>query len=227
MWRIVPHGSYAERGDASGIATDSIRGWAIRASKWKALDSALDLGVHSEVYGRDMSMSTAVLRGMRVAELARAVGVGPDTIRYYEKAGLLPPARRTASGYREYDDSAVDRLRFIQGSQRLGLKLADIRDLLAIRDTGECPCEPAEVLLVRRLDEVDAEIARLTALRTDMAAMLSALPGADCPPPSPGTWCENTRDDGEEVITMGAPTIRNGGCDDPTPCCPDGCDCGC
>lgn len=127
---------------------------------------------------------------MRVAELARAVGVGPDTVRYYEKAGLLPPPERTDAGYRQYDHSSVDRLRFIQGAQRLGLRLADIRDLLAIRDTGECPCEPAEILLARRLREVDAEIARLTALRTDMAAMLSALPGGDCPPPTPGTWCE-------------------------------------
>jgi DNA-binding transcriptional MerR regulator len=126
---------------------------------------------------------------MRVAQLANAVGVSPDTIRYYEKAGLLPLPKRTPAGYREYNDSAIDRLRFIQGAQRLGLKLTDIRDLLTIRDTGECPCEPAEALLSRRLAEVDAEIARLTLLRTDMAAMRDSLPEADCPPPTPGTWC--------------------------------------
>ncbi len=127
-------------------------------------------------------------RGMRVAELASSVGVRPDTIRYYEKVGLLPQPERTRAGYREYDDSAVDRLRFVQGAQRLGLKLADISDLLAIRDTGTCPCEPAGHLLSRRLDEVDAEIARLTALRTEMAAMRDALPSQECPPPAPGTW---------------------------------------
>lgn len=126
---------------------------------------------------------------MRVAELAATVGLNPDTIRYYERANLLPPPGRTPAGYREYGEAAADRLRFIQGAQRLGLKLTDIRDLLAVRDTGQCPCEPAEQLLSRRLAEVDAEIARLTALRTDMAAMLDALPGRDCPPPTPGTWC--------------------------------------
>lgn len=126
---------------------------------------------------------------MRVAELAKSVGVSSDTIRYYEKAGLLPQPDRTPAGYRVYDRSIVDRLRFIQGSQRLGLKLADIRDLLAIRDTGQCPCEPAEALLSRRLVEIDAEIARLTTLRADMAAMRDALPATDCPPPAPGTWC--------------------------------------
>jgi len=128
-------------------------------------------------------------RGLRIAELARAVHVSTDTVRYYERIGLLPPPRRTAGGYRDYDAGAVDRLRFIQGAQRLGLHLVDIGHLLAVRDTGDCPCEPAGELLRRRLDDVDAQIARLGALRTEMAAMAAALPAADCPPPSPGSWC--------------------------------------
>jgi DNA-binding transcriptional MerR regulator len=134
-------------------------------------------------------MTTTAPRGLRVAELARAVGVRTDTIRYYERVGLLPPPARTATGYRDYDAGAVDRLRFIQGAQRLGLRLVDIGHLLAVRDTGHCPCEPAGELLRRRLDDVDAEIARLTALRAEMAAMAEALPQADCPAPTPGTWC--------------------------------------
>ena len=126
---------------------------------------------------------------MRVAELASTVGVAADTVRYYERVGLLPPPARTPSGYRTYDGGAVDRLRFIQGAQRLGLRLRDIRDLLAVRDTGTCPCEPAEELLRRRLADVDAELARLATLRADMIAMLESLPAADCPPIPPGTWC--------------------------------------
>jgi DNA-binding transcriptional MerR regulator len=139
-----------------------------------------------------MSATTTTPRGLRVAELADAVGVAPDTIRYYERAGLLAPPARTPAGYRAYDPGVVERLRFIQGSQRLGLRLRDIRDLLAIRDTGVCPCEPAEQLLRRRLAELDAEMARLAALRVQMVAMVEALPSADCPPPSPGTWCPPT-----------------------------------
>ncbi|MFV2017051.1 MerR family transcriptional regulator [Micromonospora sp. LOL_023] len=138
-------------------------------------------GTDSKVLGRT---------GMRVAELAAAVGLSPDTIRYYERAGLLPPPGRTAAGYRMYRCDAVDRLRFIQGCQRLGLRLREIADLLAVRDTGVCPCEPAEQLLHRRMAEVDAELARLTALRAEMAAMAAALPSAGCPPePEPGRWC--------------------------------------
>jgi DNA-binding transcriptional MerR regulator len=133
--------------------------------------------------------TTIAGRGLRVAELADAVGLSSDTIRYYERAGLLPPPARTASGYRAYTDDAIDRLRFIQGARRLGLRLKDIADLLAIRDTGQCPCEPAEQVLRRRLDELDQEMARLAALREQMVAMVDALPSADCPPPQPGTWC--------------------------------------
>src|SRR5438128_1281948 len=134
-------------------------------------------------------MTTTVARGLRVGELASAVGLTPDTIRYYERARLLPPPERTATGYRSYGAWAVDRLMFIQGAQRLGLRLADIRELLSVRDTGSCPCEPAEALLRRRLAEVDAEIARRVALRAEMVAMADALPAADCPAPIPGTWC--------------------------------------
>lgn len=87
-------------------------------------------------------------------------------------------------------------MRFIQGAQRLGLRLADIQQLLAIRDTGTCPCEPAEQLLRRRLAELDAEMARLAALRSEMVAMIDGLPAVDCPPPAPGVWCPPA---GEEV----------------------------
>ncbi|MEV7121260.1 heavy metal-responsive transcriptional regulator [Kitasatospora griseola] len=135
-----------------------------------------------------MSQSTASGYRLRVAELAAAAGVPADTVRYYERSGLLSAQHRTPAGYRIYDGSAIDRLKFIQGAQRLGLRLREIRDLLAVRDTGTCPCEPADQLLRRRMDEVDEEIARLTALRTELAAMVGALPSENCPDPLPGTW---------------------------------------
>jgi DNA-binding transcriptional MerR regulator len=124
---------------------------------------------------------------MGVTALARRTGVAPDTVRYYEKVDLLPPVGRSAASYRLYDETSVDRLRFIQGAQRLGLRLADIKTLLDVRDTGSCPCAPAEDLLRRRITELDTELARLTALRGDLVAMVDRLPD-DCPEPEPGTW---------------------------------------
>ena len=154
-----------------------------------------------------MALITAPARGLRVGELAETVGLSPDTIRYYERTGLLPPPARTPAGYRAYGADAVDRLKFIQGAQRLGLRLRDIADLLAIRDTGTCPCEPAEQLLRRRMTELDAEMARLAALRRQMQAMVDSLPAAECPPPSPGTWCPPVKG-GDDDAENDPPVLR-------------------
>lgn len=135
-----------------------------------------------------MTIHPTVQGALRIGELAAATGLGTETIRYYEKVGLLPAPARTPAGYRAYGPEAADRLHFIRGAQRLGLRLEDIRNLLAIRDTGTCPCEPAADFLSRRLAEVDAQIQRLEALRTEMATMLDALPAGECPQPAPGTW---------------------------------------
>jgi MerR family mercuric resistance operon transcriptional regulator len=126
--------------------------------------------------------------GLTIAEVAAGAGVRPDTLRYYERAGLVPPPPRTTGAHRRYPEATVDRLRFIRGAQRLGLRLAEIKDLLAVRDTGVCPCQPAEDLLRRHLAEIDTELARLTELRGEVAAMLAAAP---CPPVSvlPVSWC--------------------------------------
>lgn len=134
-------------------------------------------------------MTTSAPAGLRVAELAAAAGVGPDTVRYYERTGLLAPAPRTSSGYRTFPPSAVDRLHFIQGCQRLGLRLREIGELLSIRDTGTCPCEPAETLLRKRIDELDAELTRMSALRADLVRMVDTLPDSPCLDPVPGSWC--------------------------------------
>lgn len=126
---------------------------------------------------------------MSVVQLARVVGTSPDTIRYYERVGLLPPPARTAADHRRYESSAIDRLRFIQGAQRLGLRLREIRALLDVRDTGTCPCQPAEALLRDHITDIDRELARLSTLRAELVAMAGALTGPTCPDPAPGTWC--------------------------------------
>jgi DNA-binding transcriptional MerR regulator len=130
-----------------------------------------------------------VTGALTVGQLASCTGVRADTIRYYEREGLLPVPRRTEGEHRRYGRADVDRLLFIRGAQRLGLRLAEIRELLTVRDTGACPCEPAAGLLGRHVVQIEEEIERLSVLRTELLGMLAAMPGPDCPDPFPGTWC--------------------------------------
>lgn len=134
---------------------------------------------------------------LSVGQLAARAGVRPDTVRYYERAGLLPRPRRTGGDHRRYGAADLDRLLFIRGGQRLGLRLAEIRELLAVRDTGVCACGPAEVLLRQHVGEIDREMARLAALRAELSGMLTAMAGPGCPDPVPGTWCAPGRQDAE------------------------------
>jgi DNA-binding transcriptional MerR regulator len=125
---------------------------------------------------------------MRVAALARQVGVKPDTVRYYECVGLLPPPPGTAATHRRYDDTAVDRLRFIQGAQRLGLPACRYSPIAGPSGHGACPSEPAATLLRRRLAQIDEEINRLAALRDGLQRFIARLPAVDGPEPVPGRW---------------------------------------
>lgn len=125
---------------------------------------------------------------LTVSRLAEAVGVGPDTIRYYERQGLIPEAERTPSGYRVFGDEAVRRLRFIRGSQRFGLRLREIKGLLEIIDEGLCPCGHASDLIAARMAEIDQQIAELKVLRADLAGLSEDVGPDRC---SPGAWpCE-------------------------------------
>src|SRR5918911_197322 len=99
---------------------------------------------------------------MRIGELARRSGIASTALRYYEKAGLLPPARRTPSGYRAYDATALQRLVFIRAAQAVGLSLPEIRDVIAIRDGGTAPCSHVVGLIQRRRAAVRVRIRRVT-----------------------------------------------------------------
>jgi DNA-binding transcriptional MerR regulator len=128
---------------------------------------------------------------LSVGQLASRAGVRVDTVRYYERAGLLPRPRRTGGDHRRYGPADVDRLLFIRGARRLGLRLAEIRALAEVRDTGTCPCGPAEELLREHVSEIAEEIARLTALRAELTGLIAGLsdPATACQDPVPGTWC--------------------------------------
>lgn len=107
---------------------------------------------------------------MRIGELGQRVGLSAKTVRYYEGIGILWPAARTASGYRSYSEDAVARLKFVRKAKDLGLTLADIRDILTVRDRGESPCPYVLELLDRKIAELERRISGLRALRYSLLA---------------------------------------------------------
>jgi MerR family mercuric resistance operon transcriptional regulator len=124
---------------------------------------------------------------MTISAMADRLGISTDTLRYYERLGLLPTAARTASGYRLYDQALLDRARFIKSAQHIGLRLADIKELLDINDRGACPCGQTTVVVERRLRQVDTELARLRAMRKQLLALRDR--NRDCVDPSGEAWC--------------------------------------
>lgn len=118
-----------------------------------------------------------------IGTLAKRAGVGIDTVRYYERAGLLAPSRRLASGYRRYTALELSRLRFIRRAQALGFTLNEVRDLLALsakRDVARVKRSAQS-----KLEDVDRKIAALQKIREGLATLVAACPGhgraADCP----------------------------------------------
>lgn len=122
---------------------------------------------------------------MRIGELSQRSGVPATALRYYERAGLLDPPHRTASGYRAYGDVALERLAFIRAAQGVGLTLAEIRDIIAIREGGTAPCRHVVALLDERRAEVRSRIAELERLELELARIATegrCVDPADCDP---------------------------------------------
>ena len=105
---------------------------------------------------------------MRIGELARRGGVSTKTIRFYEEAGVLGRPDRLASGYRDYDGEASDRLGFVRAAQSAGLTLREIRDVVVARDSAGPPCEYVRRLLDAHAAGLDARILQLERLRDEV-----------------------------------------------------------
>jgi DNA-binding transcriptional MerR regulator len=100
--------------------------------------------------------------------VAAATGVSTDTLRHYERLGLLRGTVRTKAGYRQYPPSAVDRVKLIQRALIVGFSLKELASALAQRDAGSPPCRRVRALIGERLDGLQARLIELTALRDEM-----------------------------------------------------------
>ncbi|MGC8903898.1 MerR family transcriptional regulator [Thermus sp.] len=110
---------------------------------------------------------------LTIGQLARAFGLSPDALRYYERLGLLAPEGRTKGGYRLYGDQALDRLRFIKEAQAAGLRLEDIAGILRAMEGGQPPCRHVREALERRLEEARRRLRELQALERALAERLA------------------------------------------------------
>ena len=119
-------------------------------------------------------MTTLHPATLRIGALAADLGINPKTIRYYEAIGLLPEPRRTPAGYRLYGAADRDRLAFIAKAKSVGLTLDQIKEIIALRGTGSCPCDHVLNLIDHKVAAIDAQIRALTALRQELLAIKGA-----------------------------------------------------
>src|SRR5712692_8947566 len=111
--------------------------------------------------------------GLKIGELARKTGVTAKAIRFYERRRILPAATRAANGYRLYGDDAVELLRFVKQATGLGLTLAEIRDIVAIRQGGRPPCTHVHQLLRDKASELDRKLKDLVEVQKRIRRSLS------------------------------------------------------
>ena len=119
-------------------------------------------------------------QAMRIGAVARASGVSVDTVRFYERVGVLSKPERTESGYRVYGPSTVERIRLTRELQAIGFTLTDVVDALAAHDAGGATCESERWRLDAVLARVDARLAELTALRGRIVAAREACESGSC-----------------------------------------------
>jgi MerR family transcriptional regulator, copper efflux regulator len=109
---------------------------------------------------------------MRSGELARLTGISTDTLRHYERLGLLSKPPRTSGGYRDYPSHSQDRVHLIRRALSIGFSLPELRTLLKLRDGGQFPCRDAQRLAKSKVEEVKRQIKDLTAMRRQLEQIL-------------------------------------------------------
>jgi DNA-binding transcriptional MerR regulator len=120
-----------------------------------------------------MVKAPASSEGFLSGELARLAGVSTDTLRHYERKGVLPLARRLSNGYRRYAPDALDRVRLIRRALSVGFRLDELARFLKARDRGLAPCKEVRSLANEKLTEIESRLRELVAVRDDLQATIA------------------------------------------------------
>lgn len=112
------------------------------------------------------------MQALTVSEVAKRAGVGSDTVRFYEREGLIDKPPRRPSGYRQYPEETVSLIRFIRRAQDLGFTLKEIDELISLRDGANRHRDEVRALATSKLQDIDRKLTRLQAMRSALAGML-------------------------------------------------------
>jgi MerR family mercuric resistance operon transcriptional regulator len=125
------------------------------------------------------------MRSLTIGQLAKATQVGVETVRYYEKRGLLPEPPRRESGYRQFPVDAIKRIRFIKRAQNLGFSLREISQLLALSDGQQAGCEEVRHFALEKVREIETRIDHFMRLKQILLDLVTKCKGkgplTDCP----------------------------------------------
>ena len=133
---------------------------------------------------------------LKIGEVSKRSGIGVESLRFYEKSGLIDPPARTGSGYRQYDASVLDRLEFVKRAQALGFSLNEIARIIAEKRAGRSPCEEVREIVRARLRELDERMAQMRRYRREMAETLKR-------------WDQSAEVDGDICGLIEGSEIRN------------------
>jgi MerR family copper efflux transcriptional regulator len=117
------------------------------------------------------------MQTLTIGQVAREAGVGVETVRFYEREGLLQKPTRRQSGYRQFDLEAIDRLRFIKHAQRLGFTLREVRELLALKLDPHAKRSDVRERAVAKVADIDKRIAELKRMKRALAPLIEACDG--------------------------------------------------
>lgn len=126
-----------------------------------------------------------MMETLSIGQVARRAGVGVETIRFYEREGLLEAPPRRASGYRQYSQEVVKRIRFIKRAQHLGFSLKEISELLLLRVDGQTSCEEVKERTAAKIAQVERKLVELQRMRQALLQVAALCteegPGSRCP----------------------------------------------
>jgi MerR family mercuric resistance operon transcriptional regulator len=127
----------------------------------------------------------AKMKQLTIGELAKRAKVNVQTVRYYERRGLMPEPPRRASGYRQYSQNDIGRLRFIRHGKDLGFSLKEIRELLSLRVDPDTTCEDVKTCAEEKLAEIEAKVQALQQVKTALTKLAASCKGqgptSECP----------------------------------------------